>query len=298
VGDDKYDRSWEDRWIRDAGYSKFIPEAVSGLLKKCNLSPKDIAKVCYPCLYARDHANMGRKLGFDPAQIQDHMLTAVGYTGTPNALMMLAAALEDAKPGDRILAASYGNGSDAIFFQVTDEIERAKNKRGIKEYLSSKKPLSNYEKYLHFRDMIPVEESPRTELSPTWISTQWREHKWIVGFVGSRCKRCGTPQYPGQRVCVKPDCGAIDEMEDYRFSDKKGRLFTYTGDNLGTCPDLPGVYGMVDFEGGGRALLDVTDCNLDELKVDMPVEMSFRRKYYDKQRGVYSYWWKAVPLKQ
>jgi hydroxymethylglutaryl-CoA synthase len=30
----KYDRQWEDRWIRDVGFVQFIPEAVNGLLDK------------------------------------------------------------------------------------------------------------------------------------------------------------------------------------------------------------------------------------------------------------------------
>jgi len=36
--------------------------------------------------------------------------------------MMLVAALQEAKPGDKILVASYGNGSDAVFFEVTKDI--------------------------------------------------------------------------------------------------------------------------------------------------------------------------------
>ena len=60
---DRFDRSWEDRWIRDIGYSKFIPEAISGLLSKYNLSIKDFAKVVYPSLYPREHAAIGKKLG-------------------------------------------------------------------------------------------------------------------------------------------------------------------------------------------------------------------------------------------
>ena len=105
------------------------------------------------------------------------------------------------------------------------------------------------------------------------------------------------PQYPSQRVCVKPGCGAIDEMEDYRFSDKKGYLFTYTGDNLAFSVSPPAIYGMINFEGGGRYWFDLTDCDLDSLKVGMPVEMSFRRKYLDEARGIYGYFWKGVPIR-
>lgn len=296
---DRYNRSWEDRWIRDEGYSKFIPEAISGLLKKYDLSPKDFAKVVYPCLYIRAHATIGKRLGFEPGQIQEHMFTAVGNTGAAYPLMVLVAALEDAKPGDKILVASYGNGSDAMFFEVTDQIGKIKGKRrGIKKHLTPKKDLPSYERYATNREILTIDTGGRgEELSPTSASALWRVRRKITGLVGSRCKRCGTPQYPSQRVCVKPDCGAVDEMEDYRFADKRGRLFTYTADSLAFSPNPPAIYGMVDFEGGGRCLLDLTDCELDALKVDMPVEMSFRRKYHDEVHGVSGYFWKAMPIR-
>jgi uncharacterized OB-fold protein len=85
-------------------------------------------------------------------------------------------------------------------------------------------------------------------------------------------------------------------MEPYRFSDKEGHLFTYTGDNLAFTYNPPAIYGMVDFEGGGRSWFDLTDCDLDALKVGIPVGMSFRRKYIDEKRGNYGYFWKAVPV--
>ena len=113
---DKYDRALEDRWIRDEGYNKFIPEVITGLLRKYGLEAKDFAKVAYPCLYARDHAGIGKKLGLQVEQIQEPMLATVGETGTASALMMLVAALEEAKPGDNILIASYGSGSEALWF--------------------------------------------------------------------------------------------------------------------------------------------------------------------------------------
>jgi 3-hydroxy-3-methylglutaryl CoA synthase len=294
---DRFERSWEERWAREEGYNKFIPEVIFGLLKKYDLTPKDFAKVAYPCLSPGPHVAMGRKLGFEPRQIQDPLFTTVGNTGTAHALMVLVAALENAKPGDKILLADYGNGSDAMFFQVTEAIEKARDRRGIEKHLASKRDLESYEKYVHFRKMMPLEAEMggRSELPPTPVTALWRGRRQILALVGSKCKRCGIPQYPPHKVCVNPACGAYDEREDYRFSDKKARIFTYTADNLAVTPDPPQVYAMIQFEGGGRSLFDVTDCTLEELKVDMPIEMSFRKQYHDEPRGIHNYWWKAVP---
>jgi len=295
---DEFERSWEERWIREEGYAKFIPEAIFGLLKKYNLNIKDFAKVIYSCPFVRDHTTIGKRLDADPNQIQDNMFTTVGDTGTAYPLMMLIAALEEAKPGDKIIVASYGNGSDALFFEVTERITQLEERRGISKHLATKKDLTSYEKYLVFSNLLTVEVGLRgEEIPPARSSFLWRDRRGILGLCGSRCRRCGTPQYPYQRICVNPNCKAIDEMEDYHFSDKKGYLRTYTADNLAFSLSPPEIYGMVDFEGGGRYYFGITDCDPDLLKVDMPLEMTFRKKWFEKSRGVYDYCWKAMPIR-
>ena len=298
ASDERFEHAWEDRFIRDEGYGRFMIEAMSGLLKKYNLTIKDFAKVVYPCLYPREHAAIARRIGAEPDQIQESMLPTVGDTGSATPLMMLVAALEEARPGDKILVASFGSGSDALFFQVTERINQARARRAVKKHLASKKELPSYERYLAFRNIIPMEMGMRgEETASTSMSLLFRDRKMVLSLCGSKCKRCGTPQYPYQRVCVNPDCGSVDEMEYHRFSDKRGTLFTYTGDNLAASTDPPAIYGLIDFEGGGRFWFDLTDCDLEAVKVDMPVEMTFRRKYLDEARGVHGYFWKATPIR-
>jgi len=296
---DRTDRSWEDRFGREEGYRKFIPEVISGLLSKYDLRAKDIARVVFPGIYPRDHASISKKLGFEPGQTQDHLMTYMGNTGASYPLMLLISALEDSKPGDKMVVASFGNGSDALLFQVTEEMEKAKaQNKGLKRYMESKRQLTSYEKYLAFRDLISPEGGIRGEVMPyTALSLIWRDRREILGLCGTRCKRCGTPQYPAQRVCVNPDCGGIDEMEPYRFSDKEGKVFSFTGDLLAFTPNPPGIYAVVDFNGGGRYWFDVTDCDLESMEIGMPVEMSFRRRYVDERGGIVGYFWKIVPIR-
>ena len=295
---EKFEHAWEDRFIRDAGYARVIPEAISGLLKKYNLNIKDFAKIAFPGLYPREHGAIAKRLGADASQLQDTLLGKIGDTGSASPLMMLVAALEEAKPGDKILIASFGNGSDAMFFQVTEKIKDVGNGRGVRKHLNSKKELTSYEKYLAFRNLAPMDLGMRGELSVrTPMSALFRERKAVLALCGTRCKKCGTPQYPPQRVCVNPECGAVDQMEEYRFSDKRGVIFTYTGDNLAASIDPPSIYGLVDFDGGGRFWFDFTDCDLDSIKVGMPVEMTFRRRYSDEPSGVHGYSWKARPIR-
>jgi len=296
--DDKFVRAVEDRFVREEGYAKFIPEAILGLLRKYELETKDFAKVAYPCLNLREHAAIGKRLGFQPSQIKEPLFTAIGESGAASPLMLLVAMLEEAKPGDNILLTSYGNGAEAVLFKVTGEIEKVRDRERLKKRLAFKKELTSYEKYLAFRGIIPVEVGPGGEVAPTQLPLTWRERRVILALYGSKCQRCGTPQYPPQRICVNPDCGAVDEMEDYRFSDKRGVVFSYTADHVASSIDPPLLYGMIDFDGGGRFVFEFTDYERDLLKVGMPVEMSLRRKYFDKPRGIHGYFWKAIPIRE
>ncbi len=295
---DRFNRGWEDRWIRDEGYARFIGEAISGLIKKSGLSPNEVARVAYSCLYERAYTIIGKKTGFEAAQLLDPLFDQIGYVGTSYPLVLLVAMLEGAGADEKLIVASYGNGSDAILLQTTERVGELKGKRkGVKENLESKRRLKSYEKYIAFKNIIPVDTGGRgEEVAGTAISTLWRERKSILGLTGSKCKRCSTPQYPPQLICVNPDCQAVGEMEDYAFSDKQGKVFSFTEDNLAFSVSPPAIYGIVDFDGGGRFLFDVTDCDSGELKVDMPVEMSFRRKYLDEGRGFSGYFWKATPI--
>ena len=148
----------------------------------------------------------------------------------------------------------------------------------------------------HRRDIVVADLGIRGEANPNAsLNILWRNRKKLIGLVGSRCKQCGTPQYTFTPVCVNPACNAVGQMEDYAFSGRSGTVFMYTGDMLAASVDPPAIYGIVNIEGGGRLLADFTDCTLEEIRVGLPVRMSFRRRSKDPVRGFTGYFWKAVP---
>ena len=288
-----YVQAWEDRFCFDVGYSKLIPEAASVLLKKHKLGPKDFAKVVISGPNVRRQQGMGSALGLAPEQFKDSVLPLVGNTGTALPLMMLVEALEDAKAGDNILLLSYSNGCDAILLKVTENIEKIRNRSGIKGQLASKKDLPSYQKYLNFRGLVPKAPAARPDRNPAAAVAMWRHAKDHLALYGSKCTACGTQQYPPQRVCVK--CHTKDQRERVRLSDKKLSIFTYTQDNLADCIDPPAVVGVIEFEGGGRAAFDMTDRDPSEVKVGMNVEFTFRKLYFN--RGIHNYFWKIRPVR-
>ncbi len=297
--EDTYVRHWEDRFGREQGYMKIPGEAVAGVLGKCGLETKDITKLCLCGANSRTHAALVRKLGFSQEQVQDPLLESVGNTGTAQPLMILVAALEEANPGDRILLVTWGNGSDAIVFKATEEINNIRNKRGIKRHLEIKRTLDSYGRYLRWRGMVSLAPPARPPAGAASMSAQWREHASALPLYGVKCLNCGTPQlylsYSSTRAHVCLECGAKDQFEPYRFADKKGKVASFSHDFLAGGIDPPTTAAVIDSDGGGRGQFNMVDREPEECKVGMEVEMTFRKMRYTL--GTHTYFWKCKPVR-
>jgi len=287
---DKYVRTWEDRFVYDTGYLKILPEVVAGLLQKMNLTPKDITKAAFYGPTARRHTEMGRKLGLDPSQVQDPLFSGMGNTGAACALMLLVAALEDAKPGDKILVASYGDGADAYLLEVTDAIKKVTPRRGIKGHMEAKKILPMVMPYWQTQ-RAPGADIPA--IGAPSISARWRERDQIDRLHGAKCLSCGLVQFPKQRICSR--CHTKDQWETVRLSDKKGKIFTFSLDMVGGGIDTPLAITIINFDCGGRGMFMLTDRELPEVYCEAPIEMSFRK--LRTSGGVHNYYWKAMPIR-
>ena len=236
---------------------------------------------------------MARQLGFSEAQTESSMLGAVGNTGAAFVPMLLVGALENAAPGDLLLAISYGDGSDVLGFEATADIATAQRPAmGLKGWVEAKQPLGSYETFARWRDVWTLDDASRrpAPASPS-VSALWREADKNVRLYGARCKACGYVQYPPQRVCV--ECRSMGDSEPVRLSDKGGELFTYSMDYIAGAVDTPLVVAVVNFEGGGRVLCMMTDRELDEVHVGMPVEMSFRKLRV--VNGIHNYYRSGKP---
>ena len=293
--EDMFVRSAEPRFIDEAGYLPTMQSAISGVMKKYKLTPADFSKVVYYASDSRQHSGLARRMKFDKTQVQEPLYNDIGNTGTAAALLMLTAALEKSQAGDRVLLAGYGDGCDAFVLRVTDEIERIQKKSLISDKLAGKIAIS-YGQYATWRNLVHAEASTLPERLPLSLPGRWRERKAISALYGAKCKKCGTPQISqiGQtsRVCV--NCQAKDEFEPYKFSDKQATLFSYAIDQLQPTLNSPGVNGVIDFDGGGRLICELTDCPPGEVAVGMKLEMTFRKMFYS--RGIHNYFWKAKPV--
>jgi len=293
TAEDKFVKSWEDRFIKTEGYHKNVTRVVRGLLQKYGLSPLDFQKAVIPTPDVRSLREVGKSLGFDPrTQIQDPLLSTVGDTGTAQPLLLLAACLEEAKPNDKILLVGYGDGAQALVFSVTEKI-REKGKNTVAEGVASRMLLNHYEEYLKFRNLMTTEAARRPSY-PSSVPYMWRERNYFTRFHGSKCLNCGTEQYPRHRVCY--DCKTKDRFEEIKLAHRKGHVITYTKDYLFPSTVPPHVQAVVELEGGCRVYMMMTDVNPDQVKSEMSVQMVFRMLH--DRGGFFHYGWKAKPLDQ
>ena len=292
---DQFVRSWEDRFAAEEGLERILAEAVSGFFEKEGVSVKDVAKLALYSPDARRHGQLARHLGFQPEQVQDPLFGRMGNTGVAFPLMLLAAALEHGTPDQLMLTVSYGDGSDVLGFRTTSSIEDAESGFGVSGYLDSGKVLDSYETYAKWRDVwLTDSSSRRPQAQSPSVTAMWRESDQNIKFHGAACNQCGYVQYPPQRVCV--ECQTRDDSTPVRLSDKLGTVFTYSLDYLAGTVDTPLAIAVVDFEAGGRVLCMMTDREVDEVKIGLTVEMSFRKLRV--VNGIHNYYWKAVPLRQ
>ena len=129
-------------------------------------------------------------------------------------------------------------------------------------------------------------------------TTLWRNLKTVLGLVGGRCIKTGTVQFPRTDISVNRNEHAVGTQEDYPLAERRARIVTYTADALTYSPAPPQHYGMIDFEGGGRMMIEFTDVEGPEMAVGGRVEMMFRIKAFDERRDFVKYFWKAIPLPQ
>lgn len=290
------DYGWEERWVRDEGYLKIVPQAVEALLESAGVDAGDIDHFILPCSIRRVPEQIAKRLGLREEAIRDGLQAECGDTGVVHPLLMLVHALEDAEPGQKILVVGFGQGADVLLFETTDALKQLSPRAGVTGALARGQTEEDYMKFLSFSDQVKLDWGMRAETdNKTALTTEYRNKDMITGFMGGKCSQCGTVQYPRTRYCVNPNCKAKDTQEPESFADTPAKVMSFTADWLSYNPSPPYVYGQVQFESGGRVLMGFTDTDPGQVEVGTPLKMMFRVKDFDKDRGYRRYFWKAMP---
>ena len=294
-----FDYGWESRWIRDEGHTKILGGALKAALAKLGLTGGDIDHAIIPIAVRGVPESLAKACGIRPEAVRDTLGAVVGDSGVAQPLLMLVAALEVAKPGDKILLAGFGQGADVLVFQATDAIAKQPLRTGFAGHLARARKDENYTRFLFHRGLLDLEKGMRAEMDQKQPGTSlFRNRKAVMGLVGGRCTKTGTVQFPKTEIGVNANDRSQGTQEDYPLADRVARIVTYTADSLSFSPDPPVYYGAIDFEGGGRLVAEFADCSAEDVEVGREMRMVFRIKAVDDVRDFTKYFWKAVPIRK
>jgi 3-hydroxy-3-methylglutaryl CoA synthase len=292
------DYHWEERWVRDEGIGKLLPRAIAAALSAAGVRAADIDHFIFPSVFAKIDAQLARTCGIREQAVVDTLAASVGDTGVPHAMLLLAHTLESAQPGQLILLTQFGSGAQAMVFRVTPAIGQFRPARGVGQWLRRGVEERSYTKLLAFKGQLDLERGMRGEQDKkTALSTAWRHHSALLGLVGGRCAVTGNVHFPPSRLSIEPGQPLLDTQQPYKLADRPARVLSWSAEYLSWHPCPPHYYGQIDFEGGGRILMDFTDLDSGQVEPGTAMEMVFRIKDTDERRHFTRYFWKATPAR-
>jgi len=264
VPGDPASRTWEERF----GETRYLPlalEALKTALGAAAVDVRDVDALVIAGLHERACASLAKKSGVAAERIADRLTTAIGNPGAAQPLLLLASALESARPGAVVVLLSLADGVDALVLRATDAISDRAGADTVARQVAAGAPVS-YGRYLAWRGLLPVEPPRRPEPARPSASAAGRNADWKFGLTGA--------------------AGVL--------ADQEGTVTTFTIDKLAYSPSPPVVFAVVDFDDGARLPVELTDVDTDDVAIGMRVEMTFRRLF--TADGIANYFWKARPL--
>ena len=292
------DYHWEERWVRDEGIGKLVPQVIAATLKQAGVAASEVDHFIFPSTFAKMDAQLAKACGIRTEAVVPNLADSVGDSGLPHALLMLAHLLERARPGQTVVVAQFGSGAEAAAFRVTDAIGSFKPARGVSGWLARGSEERSYTKFLSFKNQLQLERGMRGEQDKkTALSTAWRHRSALTGLVAGRCEVTGSVHFPPSRLSYDQGKPLQDTQRPHKLADRHARILSWSAEYLSWHPAPPHHYGQVDFEGGGRILMDFTDLDVGEVDAGTVMEMVFRIKDVDERRGFTRYFWKATPAR-
>ena len=145
------------RFTGEPAYFKHVVSAAKNIMKSTKTTPDDFDYVVFHEPNSKFPLSTAKKLGFSKEKVIPSLAVKyIGNTYSASSMIGLAAVLDIAKPGDKILMVSYGSGSgsDAFIYTVTQEIEKHRGiSPTVQEYINHKVFL-DYAMYTKHRGKI------------------------------------------------------------------------------------------------------------------------------------------------
>ena len=206
--------------------------------------------------------------------------------------MLLTHALETSESGEIIALVVLSDGIEVLLFEAGNQ------KNQFKDTISSQINFRNeitYQRFLQWKGNLEVQPPNRPAPSRISASAAARESEWKHGFIASKAEKSGMIHMPPSRISTNPE-DRIDTMDPISMANTSGHVVTYTVDRLVYSESPPVVFAVVDFVGGGRIPIELTDIEAKDVSIGMEVIPTFRKVF--TADGIHNYFWKVRPARQ
>jgi hydroxymethylglutaryl-CoA synthase len=151
------------RFTGEPAFFKHVLSGAKGIFDKIGTEASDYDHVVFNQPNGKFYIRVAKKLGFTEEQYKTGLLTPmIGNTYSGATPLGLAAVMDIAKPGDRIMAVSYGSGagSDAFSITVNDRIEDVQGNAPKVSDMISKKSYVDYAVYAKYKGKLRMAWMP------------------------------------------------------------------------------------------------------------------------------------------
>ena len=282
----------EERFMKEAA-AELISATVAEACRSADISPDRIKRVAAHEALAGTWSTVARRLGIVAPNASETVERRAGDIGAAHGIYSLAVALADADPGDVVLLVGFGSGCDALLFVVDGPVPGAAESVAM---LDEGLVLLDYVRFLSLTGTLELDFGVRSEFEQKAQASVIERHgRDTIAFLGGR-DSAGNVQFPKSSIPVRPGATGPEPMSDVRLADMPASLISVTADRLNYTPDPPFWFGLVQFEGGARVLMELTDADEKGFAVGDQLRMRMRIKSYDRRRGMRTYFWKAAPM--
>lgn len=132
------------------------------------------------------------------------------------------------------------------------------------------------------------------------VARFWREIPQRYNIIGNKCGSCERVFFPPREACPHCRRKSLGKMEDIKLRGK-GEIVTYTIIHVGPEAfekQVPYPVAIIKLEEGPQITAQIVDCNIDEVKIGMKVENTFRRIQEDGYTGAIYYGYKFKLVKE
>ncbi|MBA3036628.1 MAG: hydroxymethylglutaryl-CoA synthase [Desulfobacterium sp.] len=292
------------RFHRTAGYFTHIKQAIGKCLAETNLKPEDISYLAVSQPDGKSPVDVAKSLKFKPEAASFTILSPMmGDVGSASSLIALAAALDNARPDEKILVASYGSGAGSDAFIVTAK-EGINAKRGritpVQNYFEeNSKQYIEYIQYEKIKGRLKSQALPEPMSSVDSSPSLWRDKDFVFGLMALKCSKCGSINFPRRNICVEKDCRSR-QFEKVPLP-RCGVIETffhqyvvYLDPEQAPFPMCIARLAGKQEEYGGKVTAMMVDSPMEDVKVGAKVELVLRRHGIENDIVKYGYKFRLI----